>query len=307
MTRIDYINSLEKYYFERLIAIFEENGTTFFRNLLSQFMFEKIGETFKGKSIIADAMERIVQSIVTQNTDWDIFSDAASADSSFMTPKAMIHIDCKSILETDNDAKTNRVAIGKNQTSFGSIKPINYGGETFESNLPVSYNHNIYGKIITLTYILKIIYSPEKTVDKLREFDLYLISVPNGLMLKKLGTDFIAAGKTKNTPLYQEIGFSEFIQLLMKLDKNGKGIMKQCYQKESISKHTRIFKIHTWLLGDSRGLTKTQKDLKKKLTSLYEEENINIQRNDIRIKYFQMPNDNKNQYYWKRYHRINLR
>ena len=80
---MEQLNALENYYFNRLKEIFEKNGTSFVKNLTSQYLFNGIEDTYSGKSGIADVMERVVQSIISNNTDWEIFSHPTSSDSSF--------------------------------------------------------------------------------------------------------------------------------------------------------------------------------------------------------------------------------
>ena len=92
------INKYEKLYFERIKKIIEENGTTIFRNLTTKYNFNNFQSNYGGLSEIANGMERVIQSIISEQTDLEIFSLPNSSDSSFITSKCVIQIDCKSTL-----------------------------------------------------------------------------------------------------------------------------------------------------------------------------------------------------------------
>ena len=108
------ISRYEKIYFNRIKTILEENGTTIFRNLTTQYNFSAIENPYSGLSKVSNVMERVVQSIISENTDWEIFSLATSSDSSFITPKCVIHIDAKATKKGDGDDKENKITVGRN-------------------------------------------------------------------------------------------------------------------------------------------------------------------------------------------------
>jgi hypothetical protein len=304
MYNIEKINGLEKYYFERLIKIFEKNGTTFFKNLTSQYLFNEIEENYSGKSVISDVMERVVQSIISNHTDWDIFSHPASSDSSFLTPKAVIHIDCKSTLDTDGDALQHKVDLGKNQTSYGSNPPITLEGIPFKSNLPTIYNHQLYGQLITLTYIVKIVYNLQEGITSLRNFQIYLCSVPNGLLQPVLGEGFINAGRKLVRPILQELSNEQYLGYLNLLDDAEKNVFNNCYYLEN---EANVYKLHEWINNNTNSLAEPLKSYKKSLNEIYLNKNFNVQREKLRVKFLQMPMDDNDQYKWNRYLELTLK
>ena len=80
------------------------------------------------------------------------------ADSVFVTPKAIIHIDAKCVLNSDNDAKNNCLSVGPNQTSYSDINVITKNDKEFQSNFPSVYGHEVYGDLVCLTYFIKVCY-----------------------------------------------------------------------------------------------------------------------------------------------------
>ncbi|SOC41457.1 hypothetical protein [Ureibacillus acetophenoni] len=300
---MEQLNNLEKYYYFKLKEILESNGTTFFKNLTSQFLFNDIEETYSGKSAVADVMERVVQTIISNNTDWEIFSHPASSDSSFLTPKAVIHIDCKSTLDTDQDAIGHKVDLGKNQTSYASIDPIDYLGTPFKSNLPTVYDHQLYGELYTLTYIVKLVYNLDSGIDSLRNFELYLCSIPNGLMRDELGLDFVQAGRTMIRPFFTTLDNVEYTNLYNTLNSTEKAIFDQSYQQDSNNNYL----LHDWLLFNANSLDETKKEVKKQLTKVYKDNRINQQREKLRINFNDMQIDNDNEYKWNRYELLSLK
>ncbi|MGE7865929.1 hypothetical protein ACQKNO_06610 [Bacillus paramycoides] len=301
---MEQINELEKYYFERLKDIFEKNGTSFVKNLTSQYLFNNIERTYSGKSEVADVMERVVQSIISNNTDWEIFSHPASSDSSFLTPKAVIHIDCKSTLDTDNDATQHKVDLGKNQTSYATSLPITYEDVPFKSNLPTTYNHFLYGDLYTLTYIVKVVYNLSDGIDSLRNFKIYLCSVPNGLMQPILGLNFVAAGRESERPIFTELSSEDYTTLLEGLAPEERTIFDLCYFYDN---EDGIHKISDWIHLNTNSLDPNRKALKKELKRIYTDKNFNVQRKKLRIKFLEIPVDAEDPFKWNRYQELSLK
>ncbi|WP_430509736.1 hypothetical protein [Gottfriedia solisilvae] len=301
---MEQLNVLEEYYFNRLKEILEKNGTTFAKNLTSQYLFNDIEETYSGKSGIADVMERVVQTIVSNNTDWEIFSHPASSDSSFLTPKAVIHIDCKSTLDSDSDALQHKVDLGKNQTSYASDIPITYHDIPFKSNLPTIYNHTLYGELYTFTYIVKIVYNLDEGIDSLRNFKVFLCSVPNGLMQPILGLDFVKAGRELERPFYNELTSVNYVELVNELNTDEESVFSQCYY---IDQENEVYKIYDWLNQNGNTLDDEQKELKKELGKIYKSKNFNVQRQKLRVKFLELPSDEENNFMWNRYQELTLK
>lgn len=97
------INRLDQYYFEKIKKAFEENGMTFIKTICSAFPISDTWENYENKkSCFQEALERCIQSTITNNFDWEICGTPIGADSVFVTPKAIIHIDAKCVLNSDN-------------------------------------------------------------------------------------------------------------------------------------------------------------------------------------------------------------
>ena len=194
---IDDINNLEKRYFNFLANLFEQKGTTFTKNLLSQYAIRDTWNDYSGDmAFIQRGLESVIQSVIYENVDWEICSTPMGADSIFQTARAMIHIDAKAYKSTDGDATGNKVTLGPNQTSCFTNTPLNYRNIPFNSNLPVYYSHKVYGQIPCLTYFLKLIYNLDNELTSFREFQLFLYSLPNGLLNDAIGVDHFQAGRT---------------------------------------------------------------------------------------------------------------
>ncbi|WP_088291236.1 hypothetical protein [Bacillus mycoides] len=301
---MEQLNALENYYFNRLKEIFEKNGTSFVKNLTSQYLFNGIEDTYSGKSGIADVMERVVQSIISNNTDWEIFSHPTSSDSSFLTPKAVIHIDCKSTLDTDDDALQHKVGLGKNQTSYASDIPIMYRGIPFKSNLPTIYNHTLYGELYTLTYFVKIVYNLADGINSLRNFKVYLCSVPNGLMQPILGLDFVIAGKEKVRPFFHVLNSEEYTNLVNELNPDEENIFRQSYYHDP---ENEVYKTYDWIHQNGNRLDQDKKELKQRLTQIYKSKNFNVQREKLRVKFLEIPVEEGDEFKWNRYQELTLK
>ena len=196
MPTLQEINSLERRYFDFLAALFEKKGTTFTKNLLSQYAIRDTWSDYSGDmAFIQRGLESVIQSVIYESVDWEICSTPMGADSIFQTARAMIHIDAKAYKSTDGDAIGNKLTLGPNQTSCFTESPLVYSGIPFYSNLPVTYAHKVYGRIPCLTFFLKLIYDLDNELDSFRKFQLYLYSLPNGLLNEILGTDYFQAGR----------------------------------------------------------------------------------------------------------------
>ncbi|UFH98696.1 hypothetical protein [Bacillus toyonensis] len=301
---MEQLNALENYYFNRLKEIFEKNGTSFVRNLTSQYLFNEIEDTYSGKSGIADVMERVVQSIISNNTDWEIFSHPTSSDSSFLTPKAVIHIDCKSTLDTDSDALHHKVDLGKNQTSYASDTPILYRNVPFNSNLPTIYNHTLYGELYALTYFVKIVYNLDDGINSLRNFKLYLCSVPNGLMQPILGLDFVKAGRDLVRPFFPVLTSEEYTNLVNELNPGEESIFSQSYYYDH---ENEVYKTCDWIHQNGNSLDQDKKELKQRLTQIYKSKNFNVQREKSRVKFLEIPVEEGDEFKWNRYQELTLK
>src|SRR5690606_19400610 len=131
--------------------------------------------------------------------------------------------------DTDSDAMQHKVDLGRNQTSYATDLPIMYLGVPFKSNLPTIYNHTLYGNLYTLTYIVKIVYNLDDGINSLRNFKVYLCSVPNGLMQPILGLDFVHAGRELVRPIFNVLNSEDYSNLVNELNEDDEDIFNQCY------------------------------------------------------------------------------
>jgi hypothetical protein len=192
------VNILEKRYFDFLINLFEVKGTTFTKNLLSQYAIRDTWNNYNGDmSFIQRGLESVIQGLIFETVDWEVCSTPEGSDSVFQTSRAMIHIDAKAYKYSDNDAINNKINLGPNQTSCFTQVPLNYEGKPFKSNLPTFYSHRTFGNIPCLTYFLKLIYNLDDELETFRNFKLIICSLPNGLLNDHLGTNHFQAGKTQ--------------------------------------------------------------------------------------------------------------
>ncbi|WP_460220075.1 PDDEXK family nuclease [Psychroserpens sp. MEBiC05023] len=194
---IEEINRLEKRYFDFISNLFETKATTFTKNILSQYSLRDSWHDYTGDmTFIQKGLESIVHSLIYKNVDWELSSTPEGSDSIFQTAKAVIHVDAKAVLKTDQDAIGNKITIQKNQCSYCTENSLIYLNKTFQSNLPPIYNHKTYGEIPCLTYFVKLIYDLDSELDSFRKFKLILYSVPNGKFNPVLGTNFFQAGRS---------------------------------------------------------------------------------------------------------------
>ncbi len=194
------INALEKRYFDFLINLFEIRGTTFTKNLLSQYAIRDTWNNYTGDmSFIQRGLESVIKGVVFEAVDWEICSTPEGSDSVFQTSRAMIHIDAKAYKYSDTDAIHNKLNMGPNQTSYFTNERLMYQNKPFTSNLPTFYNHRAFGQIPCLSYFLKLIYNLDEELDTFRTFKLILCSVPNGELVEELGTGYFQAGKTSQS------------------------------------------------------------------------------------------------------------
>ncbi len=226
------INILDQYYFNKIKGAFEENGMTFIKTICSAFPIKETWEDYGNKkSCFQEALERCIQSTITNNFDWEICGTPMGADSVFVTPKAIIHIDAKCVLNSDNDAKINCISVGPNQTSYSSEIIVSKNDKEFNSNLPAVYSHKIYGELVCLTYFIKVCY--DRTFDEhFREnLSITLNSFPNGMLAEVYGTDFLKIGKNNSAKLEYVLQETAYLSSIRKSDDDGKAAFRICYKK----------------------------------------------------------------------------
>lgn len=230
------ISYYEKIYFNRIKNILEENGTTIFRNLTTQYNFSVIDNPYGGASKVSKVMERVVQSIISENTDWEIFSLATSSDSSFITPKCVIHIDAKATKKGDGDDRENKITVGRNQVSYASNEDgIENGGKKFKSNIPYKYNHKIYGEVFSATYFIRIIYDYSNGIESFKNFRIILACIPNGLLKDIYGEEICVPGKVLERPFYEVIPEELYNSIIENMTEENKLIFDYAYKVNEVS------------------------------------------------------------------------
>lgn len=226
------INRLDKYYFEKIKKAFEENGMTFIKTICSAFPISDTWENYGNKkSCFQEALERCIQSTITNNFDWEICGTPMGADSVFITPKAIIHIDAKCVLNSDNDAKTNCLSVGSNQTSYSAISIVSKNGKEFNTNLPAIYTHKIYGELVCLTYFIKVCYDRVFDENFCKKLSITLNSFPNGMLSDIYGINFLKIGKNNSAKLEYVLQDSEYRSHMRKCDDAGKTAFRTCYKR----------------------------------------------------------------------------
>lgn|GEM_PF-4532274 len=284
------INKLDKLYFDKIKEIIESNGTTFFKNLTSHFDIVESWNDYSGKmSYIQEGVERVVQSIISDNVDWDICSTPVGADSVFMTPKSVIHIDSKALLYSDGDATENKVTLSKNQTSYMTPEEYTYGDSSFKSNLPCFYEHRLYGEVVCLTYFVKVIYDLTDGLNSFRNFKVILCSIPNGELRDIYGYDFIQAGRSIKRVVQNELSQIQYNEILEKCNTQERNILDESY--ENIGVENEIM----YILKDN-----LSSEQKKKIQKLYDDKDIFKERSTIRINFNKFELEDGSEYNWDR-------
>ncbi len=224
------INALDYYYFMQIKNAFETNGMTFLKTICSAFPVKETWEEYTNKkSCFQEALERCIQSTITNNFDWEICGTPVGADSVFVTPKAIIHIDAKCVLNTDNDAKNNCLSVGPNQSSYSSEVMVSINNKEFKTNLPAIYHHEIYGDLVCLTYFIKVCYDKSFDSTFCSTLTISLNSFPNGMLSNIYGNGFLKIGKINDAEIIEVLTHTEFLRYKKKSNDEGKATFDACY------------------------------------------------------------------------------
>src|SRR3989338_11496799 len=113
------LENLEKKYHDIIGNIISNNIGRFINEINSQKNIPTYTPSTKVNPI-ETGVENIMNAMIARRLDWGIASMAGASDSCYECGDAIIHIDAKTILDTDGDAreKSNRIDIRQNQTSF---------------------------------------------------------------------------------------------------------------------------------------------------------------------------------------------
>ncbi len=186
----DKLINLEKKYFNILSDLLSRSIGQIIAQIYSQNSIT--GATVGGvTNVIESAVENVIEALIANQLHWNICSLPVSADSCFECGDAIVHIDAKTVVDTDNDSKNNKVNVEAAQTTYVKGNILTVSGRNWEPKLNLYENHNMFGTIPNLTYIVKVVYSNEHLVEKIK-----LISLPHGQLESIFGTDILQAGKS---------------------------------------------------------------------------------------------------------------
>ena len=176
------LEGLEKKYHEIISNIIGNNIGRFINEINSQKNIPTYTPAVKVNPI-ESGVENIMNAMIARRLDWGIASMQGASDSCYECGDSIVHIDAKTILDTDGDVsgETNRMDIRQNQTSFdfnNSHKVIKREGSKefiWKPKLHRYEKHKLFGNIPNLTYFLRIIWSENNLVEQ-----ICLICIPNG-------------------------------------------------------------------------------------------------------------------------------
>lgn len=173
------IEELEKIYFNKIKDILIKNLKELEEGFNSK---ENIKRDYSNlgykENDVEKGAERVLQSIISKNTNWQVNSAPISSDLFFETRDAMINIDAKTYKEMHQEP--NKINVGANQVSYGQHLPMTSKRTntkyTWKAALRTMYNHKKYGEIPCLTFFVKLVYDDNTKLLKKVE----LVNVPNG-------------------------------------------------------------------------------------------------------------------------------
>ncbi len=175
------LEELEKKYHTIISNIISNNIGRFINEINSQKNIPNYTQSTKVNPI-ESGVENIMNAMIARRLDWGIASMQGASDSCYECGDAIVHIDAKTILNTDGDVKgnTNRMDIRQNQTSFdynNSHKVIKGNGKEFvwKPKLHRYEKHKLFGSVPNITYFLRIIWSTTNLVEQIS-----FICIPNG-------------------------------------------------------------------------------------------------------------------------------
>ncbi len=178
---------LERKYLDIISKVISNNIGRFINEINSQKNMPEY-ESTKKDNPIEQAAENIMNAMIARSLDWSVASMPSASDSCYECGDAIIHIDAKTILDSDGDSrlKTNRIDIRQNQTSFDfetEHEVIKGNGTKYiwKPKLHRYEKHKTFGLIPNLTFFLRVTCS-KNSHNKIQNLveDISLISIPNG-------------------------------------------------------------------------------------------------------------------------------
>lgn len=184
------IERLEFKYFNILSDLLEKSIGQIITQIYSQTSIRG-NAVGMGVNVIESAVENILEALIANQLHWNICSMPVASDSCFECGDAIVHIDAKTIIDTDPDNRNNKINVEGSQTTYVKGKALVVNKKNWEPKLNQYENHTMFGLIPNLTYIIRIVYSEHYLVEKIK-----LISLPHGQLNEIFkGAEILAAGK----------------------------------------------------------------------------------------------------------------
>lgn len=198
------LEELEKKYFDILSQLLERSIGQIINQIYSQNSIT--GAAVGGvTNVIEHAVENVVEAMIANQLHWNICSMPVSADSCFECGDAIVHIDAKTIIDTDGDNTNNKITVEASQTTYAKGTVLTVSGKSWEPKLNQYENHFMFGEVPNVTYIIKVVYSNLHSVEKIK-----LISLPHGQLQAVFGmANILGAGRVNNGNVRSNIRFKE--------------------------------------------------------------------------------------------------
>lgn len=194
---------LEKKYFNIIYDLLSKNIGQIITQIYSQKSITGAARNYTN-NVIESAVENIIEGLISKQLNWNICSMPVSADSCFECGDSIVHIDAKTIIDSDNDNINNKVNVEASQTTYSKDTTLNVSGKPWEPKLNQYESHGMFGVIPNLTYIIKIIYSSENLVEKIK-----LISLPHGQLKMLFQNEYILQAGKSSATIRKNIRFCE--------------------------------------------------------------------------------------------------
>ena len=245
------IEGIELVHFERIRYHFLDNLGDILKGLHSRLEIKNdwYQNFISTKSNVASDLEmgaeRIFHYIFSQGMKHPN-SSPIGADLMYETFDAFIHIDIKTISDSNWSDYKGKIAVQPNQTSYPLTK------YELSPNLPTFYSktfkkgEDTYYKP-TLTYFIYILHKHASE----EIYSILLVCMPNGELYEVYGDKILHAGKTKNSVRY---AFKEEPRFLLLSEKRGLNVFRiefllkdrKFSQGELIGISDKKFKIPVW-------------------------------------------------------------
>ena len=196
---------VEEKYYKILYELLSKNIGSIITQIYSQTLVNGAATT-NVTNTIEKSVENVIEGLIAKQLQWNICSLPVSADSCFECGDAIVQIDAKTCKINDVDNTSNKVNVENTQTTYCNGVPLNVAGKNWNPKLNKYENHNYFGEIPNITYIVKVVYSNANRVEKIK-----LISLPHGQLNTVFnGAAILGAGRSKGTgALRSNIRFSE--------------------------------------------------------------------------------------------------